>query len=148
MLSRSQTPAKPDVWFCRRKIALANFPNPAKGHVFTPPNGKMQGEPLLTLSAGNQLELFERPTLTRDDLAKAMADIRNHYWIIRNTRKDFRSHNARRRKTYREIAKIKKRLLEAGVNNRDLLDYLRHCRLQCRAECRFCSPADRLYKPF
>jgi len=99
-------------------------------------------------SRSPQLELFERPQLSADEVTAMLDDIRNHYWIIRNTRKHLKSHAARRRKIYRAIAKIKKRLLEAGVNKRDLLDYLTHCRLKCGAECPFCTPDDRRFKAF
>lgn len=103
-------------------------------------------ETLLAFQTDRQLELFERPRLTKREIVDAMADIRNHYWIIRNTRKHLKSHVAQRRRTYRAIAKIKQRLLHAGVDKRDLLDYLAHCRSQCGANCRFCASVNRLHQ--
>ena len=80
-----------------------------------------------------QLELWPRERLSSTELAAVAAEIRNLYWHIRNTRRGM--HDARRRSVYRRIAEQKKRLLEAGVSKREILDFLACCRSkQCRAK--------------
>lgn len=78
-----------------------------------------------------QLELWEPEPLSRSQLAAVVGEIRNLYWHIRNTRRGL--HDACRRRVYRKIAVQKKRLLEAGVSRRELLDLLACCRSK---ECR------------
>jgi DNA-binding transcriptional regulator/RsmH inhibitor MraZ len=87
-----------------------------------------------------QLELFERPRLTLDQLEQEASAIFRLYWHIRNVRKN-RHGRARLRHYYREVAKIKKRLLLAGVGKDEILSYLRHCRLKCRGKpsCKYCA---------
>jgi len=80
-----------------------------------------------------QLELFERETLSASELVQVVAEMRNLYWHIRNTRRGM--NDARRRRVYRKIAVQKKRLLVAGVSKREVLDLLACCRSkQCRAK--------------
>lgn len=80
-----------------------------------------------------QLELFERPGLSAGELASVVAEVRNLYWCIRNTRRGI--HDARRRQVYRRIAAYKKRLLVAGVSKREMLDFLACCRSkECRSK--------------
>ena len=80
-----------------------------------------------------QLELWPRERLSSAELAAVAGEIRNLYWHIRNTRRGV--HDARRRRVYRRIAEEKKRLLEAGVSKREILDFLACCRSkQCRAK--------------
>jgi hypothetical protein len=87
-----------------------------------------------------QLELFERPTLTPDDFAAIVGAMRQQYWFVRNAR-SWRYADARRRKAYREIARQKKRLLEAGVTKSEILELLQCLRLRCKKgkECPHCS---------
>lgn len=73
-----------------------------------------------------QFELWERDTLTPEELAAVAREMRNLYWFIRTSRRGI--HDARRRRTYRKIAGHKKRLLEAGVGKREVLDLLACCR--------------------
>lgn len=91
-----------------------------------------------------QLELWEREPLSVAQLAVVVGEIRNLYWHIRNTRRGL--HDARRRRVYRKIAVQKKRLLEAGVSRREVLDLLACCRSrECRAKgCLGCP--DRMSK--
>ena len=86
-----------------------------------------------------QLELWVWPRLSLRDLQAVACEIRNLYWIIRNTRRGVC--DARRRRAYRKIAVQKKRLLEAGVSNREILDLLMCCRSkQCRQlQCLSCD---------
>jgi hypothetical protein len=81
----------------------------------------------------HQLEFWPRERISPKELAVVVADIRNHYWIIRNTRRGM--HDARRRRVYRKIETQKKRLLEAGVTKREILDFLACCRSKvCRGQ--------------
>lgn len=73
-----------------------------------------------------QLELLERPRLSAQELADVAREIRNLYWVIRNTRRGV--HDARRRRVYYQIAEHKKRLLVAGVSREAILCLLRCCR--------------------
>jgi hypothetical protein len=73
-----------------------------------------------------QLELWPRQALSAAELAATVGEIRNLYWVIRNTRRDL--HGARRRQIYRKIEVHKKRLLVAGVSRRAILDLLACCR--------------------
>jgi hypothetical protein len=84
-----------------------------------------------------QLELFERPRLTLEELEKEASAIWGIYWFIRNSCRVNRIGKAKLRRHYREAAKIKKRLLLAGVAKQDILDYLRCCRRQCGG-CKYC----------
>lgn len=59
-------------------------------------------------------------------------EIRHLYWHIRNSRRGVQ--DALRRRVYRKIEKKKKRLLEAGVSKREVLDLLMCCRSR---GCRF-----------
>lgn len=87
-----------------------------------------------------QLELF--PKIIISDVEKQMLydKIKTQYWIVRNTRSD-KFGGARRRKAYREVAKIKKSLRLGGIEKREILDYLacvrsRNC---SKRGCKFCS---------
>jgi hypothetical protein len=73
-----------------------------------------------------QLELWERDSLSVSDLSTIVREVRNLYWHIRVSRRGV--HDARRRRVYRKIAVQKKRLLEAGVTKREILDLLACCR--------------------
>jgi hypothetical protein len=73
-----------------------------------------------------QLELWERDTLSAIELSAVAREVRNLYWFIRTSRRGI--HDARRRRVYRKIAVHKKRLLEAGVGKREVLDLLACCR--------------------
>jgi hypothetical protein len=86
-----------------------------------------------------QLELWERDTLPAKELADVAREVRNLYWFIRTSRRGI--HDARRRRVYRKIAVHKKRLLEAGVGRREILDLLACCRSkQClRNGCFDCT---------
>jgi hypothetical protein len=78
-----------------------------------------------------QLELWPREAISAGDFMVVVGEIRNLYWIIRNTRRGM--HDARRRRVYRKIEAQKKRLLEAGVGKREILDFLACCRSKaCR----------------
>ncbi|ANJ74445.1 hypothetical protein A9Y76_08080 [Ralstonia insidiosa] len=59
-------------------------------------------------------------------------EIRNLYWHIRHLRRGIQ--DAPRRRYYRKIEKKKKRLLDAGVSKREVLDLLMCCRSR---GCRF-----------
>lgn len=68
-----------------------------------------------------------------DDEKRALArEIRNLYWHIRHLRRGLQ--DAPRRRYYRKIATKKKRLLDAGVSKREVLDLLMCCRSR---GCRF-----------
>jgi hypothetical protein len=73
-----------------------------------------------------QLELWERDALSAKELSAVAREVRNLYWLIRTSRRGI--HDARRRRVYRKIAVHKKRLLEAGVGKREVLDLLACCR--------------------
>jgi hypothetical protein len=77
-----------------------------------------------------QLELFPYQELTPEDRRRLLGEIRGAYWFIRNLRGG-RFGQAPRRKHYRKVAAIKKRLQLAGVPKREILDFLKCCRLQC-----------------
>jgi len=87
----------------------------------------------------HQLELWPREPLSARDLALVVGEIRNLYWHIRITRRGL--HDARRRRVYRRIAVQKKRLLEAGVSKRSVLELLACCRSKqrCEKHCLGCS---------
>lgn len=79
----------------------------------------------------HQLELWPRDPVDRAELLVVVREIRNLYWHIRNTRRGL--HDGRRRRVYRKIEVQKKRLLEAGVSRREILDLLACCRAKrCR----------------
>lgn len=90
----------------------------------------VQGLPVV-----EQLELWERPVWSPEELAIVAREIRNLYWFIRNSRREI--HEARRRRVYRKIAVHKKRLLEAGVSERAVLDLLACCRAK-RCQVKSC----------
>ncbi|WP_231892129.1 hypothetical protein [Burkholderia sp. MSMB1589WGS] len=69
-----------------------------------------------------QIELLERPRLTERELTSVVRDIRNLYWMIRNTRRGVQ--DAQRRRVYRQIETHKKRLLMAGVSKEEILRLL------------------------
>jgi len=77
-----------------------------------------------------QLELFQFDILSIPEREAIYSLIRNSYWHLRNLREG-RFGQARARKHYRMVAAQKKRLLLAGVSKREVLDFLRCCRLQC-----------------
>lgn len=91
-----------------------------------------------------QLELFPFDVLSVSEKQHIFEKIRGHYWFIRNCRKN-PIHDARRRKFYRLIEAEKKRLLLAGVQKREILDYLACCRLTCSKTkiCPFCNGENR-----
>nr|CUV53505.1 conserved protein of unknown function [Ralstonia solanacearum] len=65
------------------------------------------------------------------ELTKIARDIRHLYWHIRTLRRGIQ--DAARRRYYRKIAAQKKRLLDAGVSKREVLDLLMCCRSRgCR----------------
>jgi len=86
-----------------------------------------------------QLELWPRESLSAGELVLVIAEVRNLYWHIRNTRRGM--HDARRRRIYRKIEAEKKRLLLAGVSKREILDLLRCFRAGrcCEKGCLDCS---------
>lgn len=83
-------------------------------------------------------------TMTLDELRDLVAKMRNSYYSIRNLRAA-RFGDARRRKEYRKVALLKKRLLLCGVEKREVLDLIACCRLQCPARkqpflfCKHCG---------
>ena len=87
-----------------------------------------------------QLDFFGFVTLSVAEKQHCYKIIRAEYWTIRNTRK-WRFGDAPRLKAYRKIEAQKKRLLEAGVSKREILDLLQCCRLRCKKgkECSHCS---------
>lgn len=90
-----------------------------------------------------QLELFQFDFLEPVERRFIYTQIRNHYFHLRNLR-SAKWGQARRRKHYRLVAAQKKRLLEAGVSKREVLDLLACCRLKCTRHkfpfvpCQFC----------
>lgn len=68
-----------------------------------------------------QLELWEWDYLSPRELAPVVAEIRNIYWHIRNTRRDL--DQAKLRRLYRQVAPHKQRLLEAGLARASSLVY-------------------------
>lgn len=86
-----------------------------------------------------QLELFPFEPMTFAEKQQILANIKSHYWVIRNTR-SWRFGDAPRRKAYRRIEVEKKRLRLAGVSKREILDYLACCRLKCKKgnSCPYC----------
>lgn len=91
-----------------------------------------------------QLELFPWDSLSDADRDHVFKDIRRSYWHLRNLRSG-RFGQADQRRYYRIVAAQKKRLLMAGVDKREILDFLRCCRLQCTSHqppfkaCPYCS---------
>ena len=67
-----------------------------------------------------------------DELKQVAREIRHLYYYIRTLRRGI--HDAARRRYYRKIEVQKKRLLDAGVSRREVLDLLACCR---SARCRF-----------
>jgi hypothetical protein len=65
----------------------------------------------------------------KQDVAR---EIRHLYYFIRTLRRGIQ--DAARRRYYRKIERKKKRLLDAGVSRREVLDLLACCR---SARCRF-----------
>lgn len=90
-----------------------------------------------------QLELFPWEGLTERERVDILQSIRRSYWHIRAVRKS-RFGRATLRRYYREVAIQKKRLLMAGVEKQEVLDFLACCRLQCTAHkqpfkrCKYC----------
>lgn len=87
-----------------------------------------------------QLELFPFDTISPADRYSLLQQVRQGYWHLRNLRGG-RFGLAARRRHYRFIARIKKRLQLAGVSSRDILDFLACCRGQrlCQ-KCLQCIP--------
>lgn len=80
-----------------------------------------------------QFELWPREAISDAELTVVLGEMRNLYWVIRNMRRGM--HDARRRRVYRKIEVQKKRLLEAGVTKREVLDLLACYRSkQCRSK--------------
>lgn len=67
-----------------------------------------------------------------DELKQIAREIRHLYYYIRTLRRGV--HDAARRRYYRKIEVKKKRLLNARVSRREVLDLLACCR---SARCRF-----------
>lgn len=92
----------------------------------------------------NQLTLLEWDTITDTERHELHTLMRNHYWHIRNLRKG-KFGQARLRFEYRKVAILKRRLLLAGVEKREVLDIIACCRLSCRAKkqpflyCKHCN---------
>ncbi|WP_428717297.1 hypothetical protein [Undibacterium curvum] len=86
-----------------------------------------------------QLDFFGYVYLSVAEKQQIYKIIRAHYWTVRNSRK-WRYGDAPRRKAYRKIEAQKKRLLEAGVSKREVLDLLQCCRLRCKMgkNCPYC----------
>jgi hypothetical protein len=80
-----------------------------------------------------QLDLFPRPVLTPAEKHSIFLEIRGAYWHIRNLRSNTFG-VAPRRRYYRQVTVQKKRLLLAGVDKAEILDFLRCCRLKCSAK--------------
>lgn len=91
-----------------------------------------------------QLRLIPYDHLSQTEMLTLCAEIRRDYWHIRNSRTG-RFSQARLRKYYRAVQARKLKLLLAGVEKRDLLDFIACCRLQCSSTkqpfhpCRYCS---------
>jgi hypothetical protein len=76
-----------------------------------------------------QLELFPWQDLGESEKRQILGNIRQAYWFIRNYRGKYQRALCLRK--YRYVATQKKRLLLAGVQKREILDFLACCRLQC-----------------
>lgn len=87
-----------------------------------------------------QLELFFKPVISLLERKDLEAQIRSHYWFVRAARSQ-KFGGARRRKAYRSIAIIKKRLEFGGVEKRDILDLLACCRSRSchKIGCKYCG---------
>lgn len=83
--------------------------------------------------AAVQLQLFPWDSLSASEQQQILDNIRRMYWHVRNLRGG-RFGQAAARRHYRNIAAQKKRLQLAGVGHREILDFLRCCRLQCSAK--------------
>jgi hypothetical protein len=91
-----------------------------------------------------QLELFSFEELTPQERKDLLHRIRGAYWHLRNLRGG-RFGQAARRRHYRYVADIKKRLQLAGVSKRQILDFLACCRGGCKVPergepCLACAP--------
>ena len=102
---------------------------------------------ILIAQIPDQYELFDFGVhLSDDEISDLMGLISGGYNALRwaRPRKSFRA-VAASRKIYRKIAVHKKRLLNAGVSNCELLTFLACCRLKCEGRkppfkgCKFCS---------
>ncbi len=85
-----------------------------------------------------QLELFEREQISVGDLDAIAGQFRAGYWQLRNTRSGYMG-QARKRRIYRRLAPLKKQLLLAGVDKKEMLDFLSCCRLKCRCDMDGCQ---------
>lgn len=92
----------------------------------------------------NQLQLIPYEVLSSTEMLVLCAEIRRDYWHIRNLRGG-RFGQAKLRKYYRRVHARKLKMMLAGVEKRDILDFIACCRLQCSARkqpflpCRYCS---------
>jgi hypothetical protein len=92
----------------------------------------------------HQLLLIHYDYLSPVQMTAICSELRRAYWFIRNYRGG-KFTQAKLRKSYRNVAVLKRRLLLAGVEKRDLLDLLACCRLTCSSRkqpfspCRYCS---------
>lgn len=92
----------------------------------------------------NQMQLIPYEQLSATEMLTLCAEIRRDYWHIRNLRGG-KFTQARLRKYYRLVQARKTKLLLAGVEKRDVLDFIACCRLKCSAKkqpflpCRYCS---------
>jgi hypothetical protein len=80
-----------------------------------------------------QFELFPWQELSGTERSQILGDIRRSYWHVRNLRGGKHS-QAALRSHYRKIADQKKRLQLAGVERREILDFLSCCRTGCRRQ--------------
>lgn len=79
--------------------------------------------------AAVQMLLFPWNPLDEREKRRVYSEIRNAYWFIRAARP---GGEARRLKYYRLVADNKKRLLLAGVQKREILEFLSCCRGKCK----------------
>jgi len=85
-----------------------------------------------------QLSLFPWESLSPDEVAQIVAEIRGEYWFIRNGRGNYQS--AAMRKRYRRVQGQKKRLLLAGVPKGEILKLLSCFRSGCKhSQCLHCA---------
>lgn len=90
-----------------------------------------------------QLQLIPYEQLSSTEMLTLCAEIRRDYWFIRNLR-DGKFGQAKLRRYYRRVQERKRKMMLAGVEKRDILDFIACCRLQCSAykqpfhPCRYC----------
>lgn len=95
-----------------------------------------------------QLDLISWEPMTLHEFVEICGNIRRSYWHIRNLRNG-KFGQARLRKEYRKVAVLKTKLLMAGREKREVLDFLACCRLQCPATkqpfiyCPFCGQGNK-----